>query len=469
MLLLICLFAVGVGASLPVSHLDRLKDQGYLNVAVLRQPHAFYTAREGLAGFDHDLAVSFADYLGVQIRVTEIDRLEDGVKLLRQGTVDLLASGVAADPNLYHDLSFAPALQTTETRLVYRRGNRPPKSIVDAVEQGLVVSSGSNESVILRQWQSEQPLLSWQETHLLSPADLLQRVADKRLKYTLITDSHFDQLRDYFPSIKSIIPDMTPSGKPQPLAWAVAKRADQSLLRATYDFLRQPQVGYMISLLNERYFGHLEQMDRVSVYYFKRQIRRTLPKYRSLFESYADQYDIDWRLLAAMSYQESHWRANARSQTGVRGLMMLTRITAAELGISNRIDPENSIRGGAEYIAKLRRRLPEDVREPDRTWFALAAYNVGYGHLNDARQLTSAMGGDSRQWVDVKEVLPLLRDPKYYRQTKHGYARGNEPVTYVQNIRRYYDILNFADRGLLTVTNNQEQITASIQTVPPLQ
>ncbi len=468
MLFLICLFAVGAGASLPVTYLDRLKDQGYLKIAVLKQAHISFASQDGLSGFHYDLAKLFAKHIGVQVQVTEIEHLRDGIQLLEAGSIDLLASGVIADPSIYPQLSFAPSLQTIETRIVYRRGNKPPKDIKSAIEQGMLVTRGSNESSILRQLQAEQPTLSWQEVDLLTPVDLLKRVVDRQLNSTLMTDDQFVQLRDYFPSVKAIIPDQRPDHKPQSIAWAVRKQADQSLLRATYNFLEQPEMGFVISSLNERYYGHLQQIDRVSAYYFKRQINRTLPKYRHLFETYADQFDMDWRLLAAMGYQESHWRANARSRTGVRGLMMLTRITASELGIENRLDPENSVRGGAEYIAKLLRRLPDDVRQPDRTWFALAAYNVGYGHLDDARQLTEKLGGDSRQWVDVKEVLPLLRDAKYHRLTKHGYARGNEPVTYVQNIRRYYDMLAFADEKVLTLASNQEEMSPNIQIIPPL-
>ena len=147
--------------------------------------------------------------------------------------------------------------------------------------------------------------------------------------------------------------------------------------------------------------------------------------------------------MAAMGYQESHWRPNATSPTGVRGLMMLTRVTAKEMGIKNRLDPIASINGGIRYFYKIKGRIAERIAEPDRTWFALASYNVGYGHLEDARILTQKGGKDPDKWLDVKEFLPLLQKKKYYTQTRYGYARGNEPVIYVQNIRRYYDVLNW--------------------------
>ena len=152
---------------------------------------------------------------------------------------------------------------------------------------------------------------------------------------------------------------------------------------------------------------------------------------------------MDWRLLAAIGYQESHWNPRARSPTGVRGIMMLTLNTAKHIGVKNRLDAEQSIMGGAKYFKIVLKRIPARIPEPDRTWFALASYNIGWGHVEDARILTERQGADPDRWVDVKERLPLLRQRKYYKQTRYGYARGNEPVQYVDNIRRYYETLQW--------------------------
>ena len=178
---------------------------------------------------------------------------------------------------------------------------------------------------------------------------------------------------------------------------------------------------------------------------FTRNMQRKLPKYKELIQTVAAEYQMDWHLLAAISYQESHWNPLATSPTGVRGMMMLTRATASELKIKDRLNVAQSLRGGARYLKKLKRRLPEDVTEPNRTWLALAAYNIGMGHLEDSRMITKDRGGNPNLWTDVKESLPLLRRRKWYQTVKYGYARGSEPVTYVQNIRRYYNILQWQD------------------------
>lgn len=162
-----------------------------------------------------------------------------------------------------------------------------------------------------------------------------------------------------------------------------------------------------------------------------------------MYKNAADKYGLDWKLLAAMGYQESHWNPKAVSPTGVRGIMMLTLQTAGHLGIKNRLDPESSIMGGAKYLDQIRRRFPEELKEPDRTWFAMAAYNVGYYHVIDAQILARKLGKDPNKWLDLQTVLPLLAQKKWYKKTLYGYARGWEPVKYVTNIRRYYDLLQY--------------------------
>jgi membrane-bound lytic murein transglycosylase F len=146
---------------------------------------------------------------------------------------------------------------------------------------------------------------------------------------------------------------------------------------------------------------------------------------------------MDWHLLAAVAYQESHWNPKAKSPTGVRGLMMLTLSTAKEMNVENRLDAAQSLKGGAAYLLKLKARLPQRILDPDRTLFALAAYNVGFGHLEDARVLTVRAGKNPDHWEDVRAHLPLLSKKEFYSTVKYGYARGGEPVLYVDNIQYY--------------------------------
>jgi membrane-bound lytic murein transglycosylase F len=175
---------------------------------------------------------------------------------------------------------------------------------------------------------------------------------------------------------------------------------------------------------------------------FLKHIATRLPHYRDEFQLAEKKTGIPWVLLASMSYQESKWNRRAISPTGVRGLMMLTRSTAADLGIENRLDPKNSITGGARYLAHLYKRLPHVLQSSDRMHLALASYNVGIGHVKDAQLLSRRLGKNPNQWDDLKDVLPLLADKKFYEDLPHRYARGWEPVQYVTRIQEYRKILN---------------------------
>jgi len=217
------------------------------------------------------------------------------------------------------------------------------------------------------------------------------------------------------------------------------------LLALIDGFFQRLQQDGTLERLREQYFGHTDGVSRMSAFTFGRAITHTLPPYRALIKQIAKEYQIDWHLLAAMAYQESRWNPKATSPTGVRGMMMLTKPTARELGVDNRLDVTQSLRGGARYFKDIMRRLPKRIQQPDRTWMALAAYNIGPGHLEDVRVLTEEQGGDPNLWQDVMARLPLLQQSRYYKNTRYGYARGQEAVTLVQNIRHYYSILAWQD------------------------
>ncbi|MEJ2480566.1 MAG: transglycosylase SLT domain-containing protein, partial [Acidihalobacter sp.] len=216
----------------------------------------------------------------------------------------------------------------------------------------------------------------------------------------------------------------------------------------------------------ERNFGHVQDFDYVGTVRYIAHIHERLPAYEPLFKEAAEKTGLDWRLLAAIGYQESHWNPKAISPTGVRGLMMLTLDTAKHIGIANRLNPEQSVMGGAAYLVKLRGWLPASIKEPDRTWFALAAYNVGIGHILDARDIAKRLGKNPNSWTEVKDVLPLLTQRKWYSHTANGYARGREAVRYVQNIRSYYDILMWLGNHKNGQALNQP-LPSSLQAMPP--
>ncbi|HUT41550.1 MAG TPA: membrane-bound lytic murein transglycosylase MltF, partial [Gammaproteobacteria bacterium] len=325
---------------------------------------------------------------------------------------------------------------TITPQLVYRSGSFRPKSLAD-LNGTLEVLAGSSHEEHLEELKVKYPDLKWQSNSEQDSEELLAMVWQQLIDYTVADSTELSVNRHFYPELKPAF-DIA---EPQSLAWAFPKSTDKSLYMAAITFFKKIKQNGTLTQLIERYFGHVEDFDYVGTRRYQAHIEQRLPAYRDLFIDAGAEVGMDWRLLAAIGYQESHWDPDAISPTGVRGLMMLTLDAAEDLDIENRLDPVQSIRGGAEYLMRMRERIPERIPEPDRTWFALAAYNVGLGHLEDARILTVKNKGDADKWVDVKKNLPLLSKKKWFQQTRYGYARGREPVRYVENIRTYYDIL----------------------------
>jgi len=217
-------------------------------------------------------------------------------------------------------------------------------------------------------------------------------------------------------------------------------------------------------MLKERYTDPASQQNYLNLIEFRSRVATDLPRYRHMFVDAASQQDSDWRLLAALSYQESMWDPQAESPTGVLGLMQLTQDTADFLKVDRR-DPADSINGAARYLARLRSRLPATVQEPDRTWFALASYNLGPGHVDDALHLTAARGGNPDRWIDVKNVLPLLEDPDVAKTTRYGKARGTEALAHVIRVRSFYQVLTRLEDN--AEIHYQANITNPVATHPP--
>jgi membrane-bound lytic murein transglycosylase F len=243
--------------------------------------------------------------------------------------------------------------------------------------------------------------------------------------------------RRYFPELMTRLE----MGQPQDLAWAIHPQS-RHLLAAVRSWFAQQSTQDKIKGLTEHYYSHLEDFDYVDLIRFRERIGKRLPQYRTYFEEAAAKYSLDWQLVAAQAYQESHWDPGAISFTGVRGIMQLTQDTAKTLGVQDRMAVKETIFAGTRYLARLHRMLDDEIPEPDRTFMALAAYNIGFGHLRDARKLAMRLNKPANTWYGVRAVLPLLRQKKYYQTVERGYARGDEAVQYVDRIRTYHRILN---------------------------
>ena len=423
----------------PQSLLEQIQHEGVLLVATRNSPTTYYEGADGPTGFEYDLVSRFAKELKVKVKIITPSNLADTLSLVSQNQVHLAAAGLTITESRKDWVRFGPSYQTITQQLVYRMGteNRRPRKLADLVGRHIEVVANSSHVEQLEELQASQPELEWVENSELDSGELLNLVWEQVIDLSIADSNEVKLSKRFYPELNAAF-DIS---QPQQLAWAFPISKDDSLYNAASKFINMMRESGELKILIDRYYGHIERFNFAGTRTYLRHIHKRLPKYRDLFEKAAKVNQLDWRLLAAIGYQESHWNPDARSPTGVRGIMMLTLPTAEYLGIKDRTDPAQSIEGGAEYIKKLIGRIPKQIKEPDRTWFALAAYNVGLGHLEDARVITQKRGGNPNAWSDVKENLPLLSRRKWYKQTKHGYARGREPVRYVEYIRSYYDLL----------------------------
>jgi len=416
--------------------LEKIKADGELVILTRNAATTYYESREGYSGIEYEMATAFAEHLGVKAKFVIKDDVSALLESLRGGKADIVAAGLTSTKERSEQFLFGPTYQMVSHQVVCRRGGKRPKTPEDLVDINIHVPVGSSYINQLQKLKEDNEDMKWQEVDNTDTEALLENVWLKKTDGTVADDNIVAINRRYFPEL-SVRFNLS---EPEPLTWVLPKNADglQDELEDWFD--NYSDSGELENVMH-RYYGYIEGFDYVDARAFQRKIKSHLPKYKTTFKQAAKKYNLSWTLLAAQAYQESHWRANAKSPTGVRGIMMLTRNTAKQLGISNRLDPATSIMGGARYLNKLRKRLPKSVTEPDRSWIALAAYNVGMGHIWDARKLAKSLNKNPDLWQDFSTVLPLLSQKKYYKKLKHGYARGYEPVSYVQNIRDYQDVL----------------------------
>lgn len=416
--------------------LKKIKADGELVVLTRNAATTYYESRDGYSGLEYEMATSFAKHLGVEAKFVVKDDVSDLLESLRAGDADIAAAGLTSTQERSEQFLFGPTYQMVTQQVVCRRGGKRPKTPKDLVDINIHVPMGSSYVNQLQKHKVLNKNIKWQEVDNTDTETLLENVWLKKTDCTVSDDNIVAINRRYFPEL-SVRFNLN---KPEPLAWVMPDKAYglQDELENWFD--NYSDNGELENVMH-RYYGYIERFDYVDARAFQRKIKSHLPKYKNTFKQAAKNYNLSWTLLAAQAYQESHWRARAKSPTGVRGIMMLTRNTAKQLGIANRLDPVKSITGGARYLNKLRKRLPKTVTEPDRSWIALAAYNVGMGHIWDARKLAKSQNKNPDLWQEFSTVLPLLSQKKYYKTLKHGYARGHEPVSYVQNIRDYQDML----------------------------
>ncbi len=419
-------------------YVDEIRQKGELVILTRNAPTTYYETKDNqFAGLEYDMVRAFTDALGVKARFVVKDSVHDIFATINDGQADFAAAGLAATDERRKLYRFGPSYQSVQTLVICRRGQEAlPTSLGNFNGRELWVPERSVYAETLERIGPSIPGLHWNRTKEWNTELLLAKVWQRELDCTVANSDIFALNQRYYPELQAAFPIVSE----QRLAWVVNPQHWQ--LEAILDdwFTKFKHQGKLDELV-ARYYGYLDEFDYVDTRKFQRRIEDLLPRYHNWFRQAAGKNKLDWRLLAALSYQESHWNPRARSPTGVRGIMMLTLPTARYLGVKSRLDPKPNIFAGARHFAELRNNLPGTIAEPDRTWMALAAYNMGPGHLYDALELAVKLNKNPDSWNEVEAILPLLSEENYYANLKHGYAGGTQAMHYVRRIRDYQDML----------------------------
>jgi membrane-bound lytic murein transglycosylase F len=422
------------------------RETGELVILTLRGPTTLHDnpggygqdSDENFAGYEHDLAELFARELGAKSKFVVLPSYSKLIEALEKGRGHIAAAGLAQTEELRARFAFGPSYKSIQYQLIYQTHATRPRNLNDAVGKKIAVIAETPAHDILRDLTGTYPgIILDVIPHESDAEDLLRRVSAGQSDFALA-----DALG--FAVSKRTHPDLAAAfnvGREMKVAWAFSPVADVDLQESARMFFSKMEHNGMLARLLDRYHGYTGRIHPIDSEVIIEKIQTTLPKLRPLFQEAQNLTGVEWRLIAAISYQESHWDSLATSPTGVRGLMMLTEDTADRLRIKNRLDARDSIIGGAKYLAMLRDTVPPRIPEPDRSWLALAAYNQGYGHLEDARILAQRLRLNADSWLDVRKVYPMLRNPEHFETLKHGFCRGDEAVSFVENVRNFYDIL----------------------------
>ena len=435
------LFLILILLSLPIlfscakkNALERIKESGNITVITRNNAHCYYTYRDNSMGFEYDLAKAFSDYLGVSLNVitSHWEKLFD---VLNGGEGDFIAASLTITPSREKLIDFSDEYLAIQQQAVIHTSNYKTRKIEDLKGKTIHVRRGTSYEERLNELKNEGLDITIQLHEDTPTEELIRMVAEKEIEVT-IADSNVAFLnRRYYPDVKIAFP----IEEQQSLAWAV-KKGEAGLQKAINEFLKKIKEDGTFAKIYKKYYSNVEIFDYVDLKKYHRRLKTRLPKYKEIIKRAAEKHGFDWRLIAAMVYQESHFNPRAKSFTGVRGMMQLTLETAKEIGIKNRLDPKQSIMGGVKYLKELYERY-DGAKDPDRVLITLASYNVGHGHILDAQKIAKERNLDPNSWSSLEEILPLLRYRKYYRKTKNGYCRCTEAVRYVNRILSYYDIL----------------------------
>jgi membrane-bound lytic murein transglycosylase F len=419
--------------------LAEIVKSGYIRVLTRNNDTSFFIYRGHRMGFDYELGKKLAQSLGIRVDMIITQSWAEMVPSLLKGEGDVIAAEVTVTPARRKQVLFAEPWGHTREVLVWKDGTPPLRTAEDLAGKDVHVRKSSTYWQSLLELNAKLRAIGSPEAVLVTVEEdwetdtILQAVSNGEIVYTVADDLLANIHTAYWENLM-VGP---PISEERDLAWAV-RPGDVKLKKAIDDLLRDLRRKPDFNILRKKYFEAERTLKKERKDKFYASETGTLSAYDPLVRKYAEQHGFDWRLVAAQIYQESHFEPQRKSWVGAMGLFQIMPATAKGLGITDPTDPEQSIKGGLKYMQQLSDHY-QDVPDPiERYRFALAAYNSGFGHVDDARKLARAAKQDASQWRQVAPWLLKLSDKKIASKARFGFCRGSEPVDYVRHIDERY-------------------------------
>ena len=414
--------------------LSGLKERRRLRMITRNNPMTYFIFRGLQVGFEYELMKKFASQHDLRLEIVIPDSHAELLSYLNEGKGDIVASAMTITEERQEQAAFTRPYNEVSELVVVRADEDSINSLQDLVGRPIHVrASSSFYTTLMALRDSIEGIEIALVPDDVETEEILVGVEEGVYDITMCDSNLLDVERAYGRQLKAAF-----SVKPAELGWAVRKD-NTDLLSALDEYIRQEKGGLFFNMMKKRYFENTRTIAKAKDS-MRVDLSGQLSPYDDLTKKYASQYGLDWRLITAQMYQESKFDPKAVSWVGAQGLMQVMPSTGEQLGFIDLHEPAVGIHAGVKYMYQLINRFDHKLPMEERLRFALASYNVGYGHVLDARRLAREMRWDSNRWFgNVEKAMRLLSQPEYYERARYGFCRGGQPVHYVENIQRFYD------------------------------
>ncbi|MEM7565143.1 MAG: transglycosylase SLT domain-containing protein, partial [Pseudomonadota bacterium] len=453
-----------------IADFDAIQKRRILRVALRNNASSYFIYRGELMGFEYELAREFADYHQMRLEVVVPPDHRELTRWLLEGKADIALGFIEPDESLRRlGIAFSEPYHRARQHIVVHKDD-PVNSLEGLNYRTLFVRHHSSYWERLSELQKAGAGFTLRYTDdAVETEQIIQMVSRGKFKATM-ADEHILDIE-----LAKSVPVRSAFALEEERPHSIALRKRNPKLKAELDkFVKRIYRSEFYNVTYNKYFKSKRSVQRLARGRVIDALSGKISPYDKTVKKYSDRYGFDWRLVTAQMYQESRFNPKAKSHVGAKGLMQLMPRTAKAMGVKDVNDPYSSIRGGVKYLDWLRDRFDAELPVSERTWFTLAAYNAGAGHVHDARRLTRQLGKNPDRWFGhTEESMLLLSKKKYAQNARYGYVNGIEPVNYVRDIRQRFEAYVELSRGLANAETDSENgfafLRASHTLIPRLE